>query len=111
MEMLQSHLSEFSPAFRKGGELLERAASLLEGFSGSDIKALCKEVAMRPLRRVLAQSEVMDGPSDHEHISVLMKKNPITAEDFRAAIATAHHSTSAELSARHKMWEDSHGST
>ena len=106
-EMIRSHLSEFSPSFRKG-ELLEKAASLTRGFSGSDIKALCKEVAMMPLRRVLAATEVMDGPSDHENVSLLMQRNPITSDDFDKAIATTSSSTSAELSAQHEKWEKSH---
>mmetsp|Transcript_5603 Transcript_5603/g.10866 ORF Transcript_5603/g.10866 Transcript_5603/m.10866 type:complete len:188 (-) Transcript_5603:939-1502(-) len=110
-DMIRCHLSEFSPAFRKG-ELLEKAASLLDGYSGSDIKALCKEVAMRPLRRVLQHAEVMDGPSlDNENLSLLMKRNPITARDFHDAIATTNYCTSAALCTRYKKWEDSHGST
>ena len=109
-EMIRSHLSEFSPAFRKG-ELLENASSLVDGYSGSDIKALCKEVAMRPLRRILQHAEVLDGPSDHENLSLLMKRNPITAQDFHDAITTVNHSTSAELCERHKKWAGAHGST
>lgn len=109
-KMIRSHLSEFSPTFRKG-EMLTKAASLLDGYSGSDIKALCKEVAMRPLRRVLQHAEVMDGSSDHENLSLLMKRNPITANDLDEAIAAVNHSTSAELCGRHRKWADGHGST
>ncbi|KAL7530853.1 hypothetical protein ACHAXR_004865 [Thalassiosira sp. AJA248-18] len=109
-DMIRSHLSEFSPAFRQG-EVLEEAASLLDGYSGSDIKGLCKEVAMRPLRRILRHAEVLDGSSNHENLSLLMKRNPITAQDFHEALATVNHSTSAELYARQRKWEESHGST
>ena len=108
--MIREHLSEFSPAFRKG-DLLENVASLVDGYSGSDIKSLCKEVAMRPLRRVLQHLEVHDGSSNNENISLLMKRNPITAQDFREAVATVNHCTSTELLARQKKWEGSFGCT
>ncbi|KAL7548711.1 hypothetical protein ACHAWF_011980 [Thalassiosira exigua] len=109
-DMIRCHLSELSPSFCKG-ELLEKAACLVGGYSGSDIKALCKEAAMRPLRRVLQHAEVSDSSSDHENLSLLMRKNPITAQDFHGAIAAVNHSTSAELRDRHEKWEGSHGST
>lgn len=108
-DMIRSHLSEFSPGFRTG-KLLEEAACLTDGYSGSDIKALCKEVAMRPLRRVLQHAEVSDGPSSSENMSLLLKKTPITVQDFQNSIATVNHSTSSELSARLEKWRGSHGS-
>ena len=107
--MIQSHLSEFSPSFNKA-EVLNNSASLLEGYSGSDIKSLCKEVAMKPLRRMLQHLEVMDGVSDSE-MSLMMKKNPVFVQDFNDAVSTVTHSTSADLCERHKKWSISHGST
>jgi len=107
--MIQSHLSEFSPSFSKA-EVLDNSASLLEGYSGSDIKSLCKEVAMKPLRRMLQHLEVMDGVSDSE-MSLMMKRNPIIVQDFNDAVSTVAHSTSADLCERYKKWSISHGST
>ena len=93
-------------------EFLTSAASLVDGFSGSDLKALCKEVAMRPLRRILNDSRVLDGTlNGSENMSLLMKRYPITAQDFHDAIATVNHSTSAELCDRYRKWMDAHGSS
>lgn len=107
--MIQSHLSEFSPSFSKA-EVLDNSASLLGGYTGSDIKSLCKEVAMKPLRRMLQHLEVMDGVSDSE-ISLMMKRNPVKIQDFNDAVSTVAHSTSADLCERHQKWSISHGST
>lgn len=66
---------------------------------------------MLPLRRVLQHAQVMDGSSDHESLSLLMRRNPITEQDLNEAIATMNYSTSVELSSRYEKWESSHGSS
>lgn len=110
-QMLTSHLSELSPMFPQGSAFLEQAASAIDGYSGCDIKTLCKEVAMRPLRRILQHVEVMDGSSDTENLSLLMRRNPVTAQDYNDSIAVANRSTSADLVERQKKWSKSHGSS
>jgi katanin p60 ATPase-containing subunit A1 len=109
-EIICSQLSQFSTIFSKGA-FLDSAASLVDGYSGSDLKALCKEVAMRPLRRILNDPRVLDGTMNNENISLLMKRNPITAQDFQDAIAAVSHSTSTELCDRYREWMVAHGSS
>ena len=41
----------------------ESFAARTEGFSGSDITLLCKEAAMRPLRRLMDELETAEGPA------------------------------------------------
>lgn len=38
----------------------EQVSELLEGYSGSDIRLVCKEAAMRPLRRLMKQIEKIE---------------------------------------------------
>lgn len=109
-EMIRTHLSEFSPIFGKGA-FIEEAATLVDGYSGSDIRTLCKEVALRPVRRILEDVDSLDRLPDHENLSLLLSRNPATAQDFREAIATMNHSISAELCNQHKKWTESHGSS
>ncbi|GMY37920.1 katanin p60 ATPase-containing subunit A-like 2 isoform X1 [Fagus crenata] len=54
-----------------------------EGYSGSDIRLLCKEVAMQPLRRVMALLEKREElvPEDE-----LPKVGPIRPEDIETAL-------------------------
>ena len=113
-EIISSQLSPFSSIFSNGA-FLDSAASLVDGYSGSDLKVLCKEVAMRPLRRILndpsLKSEGSTTTDGSVNMSLLMKRNPITAQDFHDAIATVSHSTSAALCDRYRKWMDAHGSS
>jgi katanin p60 ATPase-containing subunit A1 len=108
-EMIRSHLSEFplAPTFHKDG-LFDLFADQTDGFSGSDIKTLCKEVSMRPLRRMLTQLEHKAGSV--VDMSLLIKKHPITVDDFRESLSAINQSTDAELCRRHKIWSETHGS-
>ena len=57
----------------------------------------------------LQHAEVADGSLDNENLSILLRKNPVTADDFYQAIASMNHSTSTELCERLKKWSNSHG--
>ena len=39
-------------------------AAATDGYSGSDLRLLCKEAAMRPVRRLVAQLEGMESQND-----------------------------------------------
>ncbi|XP_030480928.2 uncharacterized protein LOC115697898 isoform X2 [Cannabis sativa] len=77
-----------------------------EGFSGSDIRLLCKEAAMQPLRRLMAQLEdkLEVVPEDE-----LPKVGPITHEDIEAALKNTR--PSAHLHAhRYEKFNSDYGS-
>ncbi|RDX67634.1 Katanin p60 ATPase-containing subunit A-like 2, partial [Mucuna pruriens] len=54
-----------------------------EGFSGSDIRLLCKETAMQPLRRLMSQLEQTQEVLPEEE---LPKVGPIRSEDIETAL-------------------------
>ena len=116
-EMIRSHLSEFplSTSLHKE-ELIDAFAEQTDGFSGSDIKALCKGVSMKPLRRMLTQLEHTVGSLDQntgaqsEKLTLLIKKNPITEQDFNDSLSIMNQSTDVALCNRHKKWSEAHGS-
>ncbi|KAL5187834.1 Katanin p60 ATPase-containing subunit A-like 2 [Glycine soja] len=54
-----------------------------EGYSGSDIRLLCKETAMQPLRRLMSQLEQSQDVVPEEE---LPKVGPIKSEDIETAL-------------------------
>ena len=111
-EMIRSHLSEFAPVF-KSDVFYDNCADQTSGFSGSDIRVLCKEVAMKPLRRMLEEIECTSATSigaPEQNLSLLVKRNPVTEQDFKDALRTTNHTTDKELCSRHSLWNASHGS-
>ena len=57
-------------------------AARTEGFSGADIKMLCKECAMRPLRRVLKEIDSPDSTNASENVTL----GPILKQDVAGAL-------------------------
>ncbi|XP_047060996.1 katanin p60 ATPase-containing subunit A-like 2 isoform X1 [Lolium rigidum] len=54
-----------------------------EGYSGSDIRLVCKEAAMQPLRRIMA---ALEGIQEEVHEDDLPEVGPVTAEDIELAL-------------------------
>jgi katanin p60 ATPase-containing subunit A1 len=97
-----------------GGDLdIASVAARTDGFSGSDLKLLAKECAMRPVRRLMASLEQMEAAHGGERLSDaqvqgVIASNPITADDLEAA--TAGTRPSAHLFAdKYVSWEASFG--
>mmetsp|Transcript_6885 Transcript_6885/g.10477 ORF Transcript_6885/g.10477 Transcript_6885/m.10477 type:complete len:316 (+) Transcript_6885:363-1310(+) len=99
----------------------DHCALKTEGFSCADIKLLCKEAAMRPIRSIFKMlesireeslsSRSMSNKSEKTILDVdrLMKKNPITTMDLMESLECTKPSTDTNLSTRYEEWSDSHG--
>ena len=61
---------------------VDAVATRAEGYSGSDIALLCKECAIRPLRRLMSRLDDDLNPTEGEEAATL---GPITAEDAAGA--------------------------
>lgn len=85
-------LKTMIPVANTNGVEYATLAQRLEGYSGSDLKLLCKEAAMKPIRRLMVRLENMDvnltknwhRPADPKS---LPPPDPVTAQDFAEALA------------------------
>ena len=83
---------------------LERWAELTHGFSGADLSALCKEAAMRALRRILPEIDL-----DAEEIPAeVMEKLEVTDKDFYDAFKSMTPSALREvvIESPNVRWDD-----
>ncbi|XP_028396894.1 katanin p60 ATPase-containing subunit A-like 2 [Dendronephthya gigantea] len=77
-------------------------AQKLEGYSGSDIKLLCKEAAMRPLRKVF---DVLENVGDEKTVTLpQLELNPVTNDDLQAALSTTKPSA-RQLEEKYAEWQ------
>ena len=77
-------------------------AKKLEGYSGSDIKLLCKEAAMRPLRKVF---DLLENVTDERSAALpQLQLNPVTNDDLQAALSTTKPSA-RQLQDKYAEWQ------
>ncbi|RKP02782.1 hypothetical protein CXG81DRAFT_8149, partial [Caulochytrium protostelioides] len=87
------------------------AATQTEGYTGSDIRLVAKEAAMRPLREVLGQLERAD--ADEKEVSASEprpRRRGVNAADVAAALRETQASTTPAMRERHQQWSRDFGS-
>ena len=95
--------------------LLDDYAQQTEGYSGSDLRLVCKEAAMRPVRRLVVQLEDMESKNGgaavpDDRVDDLLDEHRITDADFKAALKCTN--PSAKLFAdKYRDWNANFGSS
>jgi len=101
LEVLQIHTRAMPLAENVS---LERLADVTHGFVGADLESLCKEAAMRALRRILPQIDL-----EAESIPAeVLAKITVTMEDFQEALRDVEPSAMREVLVEvpRTTWED-----
>ncbi len=82
---------------------LDELAEITHGFVGADLESLCKEAAMRLLRRILPEVKI-----DEEISKEVLKKMIVTREDFKNALKEIQPSALREVLVQvpNVTWED-----
>eukprot|EP01022_Parablepharisma_sp_SALTPOND_P014896 TRINITY_DN2080_c0_g1_i1.p1 TRINITY_DN2080_c0_g1~~TRINITY_DN2080_c0_g1_i1.p1 ORF type:complete len:545 (+),score=54.40 TRINITY_DN2080_c0_g1_i1:5990-7624(+) len=121
-KMLQAFLPEENVEekfpYEKYGAMLEvricYQESIKQNYSGSDIRLVCKEAAMKPLRRLLDQIENTEDtevePSwEPVDPSSVPSPDPVSTKDFEDAVKTTKPTSSQHLG-KYETWFKSLGS-
>lgn len=101
-------------------------AGMTNDWSGSDIRLLCKEAAMHPLRRLMCELELLDRPvepagrgtnkqravekarAEAQAAIQELKVGPVTEQDTMAALKTVHPAPAANQQ-RYTEWQEQFG--
>lgn len=107
-QMLHHHLPQLISSQQNGLDIKSEIdydlfAKKLDGYSGSDIKLLCKEAAMRPLRKIF---DVLENVSSDGRSTPLphLELDPITNDDLQAALSTTKPSA-RQLQEKYAEWQ------
>lgn len=88
-----------------------RVARDCEGFSGADLKVVCRDAAMRPMRRLAAAGKTPEQLRALCDGGALALDAALTADDFAQALSRTRPSVAAADTARFAEWAKEFGST
>jgi len=101
----------------------DKLAEITEGYSGSDIKLVCKEAAMIPVRKIFNILENMNeeesakltqNNSENDHESRIditaLKREPVQMKDVYQALSCTKPSCPTSLSEKYLEWQNNFGS-
>ncbi|KAL1138035.1 hypothetical protein AAG570_009730 [Ranatra chinensis] len=80
---------------------IEEIAELTDGYSGADMKNLCQEACLGPIRSIAA-SQMFQISAD--------SVRPVNIEDFKSALRRVRSSVSTKDLEIYKMWDQQYGS-
>ena len=86
-----------------GGVSSEAVAAQTDGYTGADLKLVCKEAAMRPLRRLFVQ---LEGRTDAAAYTA--QPGPVSEEDMEAALRGVRPTVAARE--KYEQWSEEFGS-
>ena len=90
-------------------------ADMMDGYSGSDIKLVCKEAAMKPLRKLMNEIENLDDNQDFDWTPItdpskVPQPEPVSMDDFTQALDTTKAAAQIIKQEKYEKWMDEFGS-
>ena len=116
--MFQMHFSKLHTVLDSSH--VQKCAHSTEGYSGADIQRLCKEIAMRQIRKIVTELEALEKDKNLKKVNFtqksiyldkLLKRFPIDQNDVEKSVLCTRPSSDSSLCARYKKWADDFGST
>jgi len=127
--MLRKHLSDRVSNVEGQSVSFEEVARLTEGYSGADIELLCRESAMKPVRRLMDQLSKLDVSTLPPHppvnqssfnglrrssdssvdIQGMLRADPVTNDDITSALETTKSSSIVGQSKKYEAWQNGFG--
>ena len=95
---------------------LDALAEAMDGYSGSDISNVCRDGAMKALRRVLDEARRQGLPM-HEIQKLVQEQkreqltNPVCQDDFMSAIKNIRSSVSSKDLVKYEDWKQEYGAS
>eukprot|EP00127_Corallochytrium_limacisporum_P000036 Clim_evm15s2 gene=Clim_evmTU15s2 len=86
-----------------------RIAALTEGYSGSDLRLVCKEAAMRVVRTVFNRLESIDLNSSNDQDKEAVTLRPLMTDDLLVALQSTKSSANENLQ-RYEEWSEQYQS-
>jgi len=109
LSIIESHLKERSRDID-----FEALAGATEGYSGADLGLLCKEAAMRPVRRLMNKLALLDDRASEMGTTVDLqevKLDEVSGDDMNAAFKCTRPSSSSQaLLEKYAKWHAEFGS-
>lgn len=105
----------------------EEIAQKTAGYSGADVELLCREAAMRPVRRLMTKLEEISLPPQHlglrpkagmfkgaitepaVNVESLLRSDPVSADDIDKALLTTKRSSDGNM-VKYNSWQNDFGS-
>jgi katanin p60 ATPase-containing subunit A1 len=107
-QLIQLHLTKND---RAAGLDYTKLAQLTDNYSGSDIVSLCKEAAMRPVRRLMASLMSTNENLAEADIDPSIELERVSMRDVEAALLCTKPSAAVRDLAKYEEWHQEHGAT
>jgi len=90
--------------------ILQQLGAMTEGYSGADVRSICREAAMMPMRRLMEHHSATEIAEMKQNGS-LDERLCLTMEDFKASIQRTQSSLDTASLAQYETWDREFGAT